>query len=98
MVNNLVVRLECDYGRKPTEKKVINPSKHRAAGSKRTNCPFHINIRSPRSLGIRWHITTFLDSHNHDLTTNSAILKQDDHITAEIFAKIKQYSKANLGI
>ena len=98
MINNFVVRLECDYGRKPVQKKVSNPFQHRIAKSKRTNCPFHINIRSPKHLGVCWHITTIIDSHNHDIEMESAGLRQEDHITPEIFAKIKQYSKADLGI
>ena len=52
-------------------KKVADHSKHCNRRLRHVNCPFHINVWSPKYLQPRWHITTVVNKHNHDLTLAS---------------------------
>lgn len=95
--NNLVT-FECIHRRQYLPQKDHNPFKHRiSATSKCINCPFHINVRSPKNLALRWYITTIVDMHNHNFQAIATIqLHQDQKLTQEMIDKIQHYTKANI--
>ena len=91
------VRFDCAYGRVHKEKKVLDPSKHRNASSKHINCPFHINVRSPKKIAPSWYITTIIENHNHELHPGAASFGRDMlKLNSEMVAMIQTYSKANI--
>jgi FAR1 DNA-binding domain len=57
--------LECSRSRKRIEKCKSDPLKKRSS-SKRTDCPWHINLRSNKSIAPSWRVTTFCNEHNHE--------------------------------
>lgn len=93
------MRFDCDHGRKYIPKKTADPFQQRATNSKRISCPFHINVRSPKSIAPCWHITTIIIAHNHDLQMDVARFGYNlQKLTPEMNVKIKNYIKANLNL
>jgi hypothetical protein len=93
------VRFECSHARNHKEKKVLDPFKQRNASSKRINCGFHINVRSPKNIAPHWHITTVVENHNHELHPGAASFGRDVlKLDPEMVAKIQLYSKADIGL
>jgi hypothetical protein len=92
------VRFECDHGRKYTAKKIADPFQQRTSKSKRISCPFHINVRSPRSIAPHWHITTIVGNHNHALQPDVRFGRDLQKLTPEMNAKIKRYVQADLNL
>ncbi|KAF9364907.1 hypothetical protein BGX34_012149 [Mortierella sp. NVP85] len=62
----LKVRLDCG-GPKQQRRGPYSSGQHDPRPKKRTDCNFHINIRSPQKIAPAWHITSIVNSHNHDL-------------------------------
>jgi len=62
----LIVRLDCS-GPKRQRKGPYSSGQHDSSSKKRTDCSFHINIRSPQKIAPAWHVTSIVNSHNHDL-------------------------------
>ena len=76
-----------------------NPFKQQNASSKRINCSFHNNIRSPQNVAPHWHITTIVEAHNHELHPGATKFGRDElKLTPEMAAKIQLYSKADIGL
>ena len=95
----LPVRFDCIHARTHIEQKHEDPFKQRDSHSKRVNCPFHINIRSPKALMGIWRITTINYAHNHELNADTAIFAQEKlKMTPEMLQRVNFYSEAKLGL
>jgi hypothetical protein len=93
------VRLECRHARKHKEEKSHDPLKHRNASSRRINCPFHINLRSPKNIAPRWNITLIADIHNHEMNPDTARFSRELlRLKPEMVEKIQLYAKVDLGL
>ena len=92
MSSRTIVIFTCSRGGTSYTKKHSDPEKHRAATSKRINCPCRIIARSPVRIAPCWHTTTINTAHNHDLNTEaSEFSRAATHLTAEERAKIASY-------
>jgi len=96
------VRLDCDRGRKYQKFEHDDPHKRRDTQSKKIECPFHINIRAPKTLGGDWHITTIATSkHNHKPRGKEDILhfgREALQLTKEQEEIIHRSGIANVGL
>ncbi|KAK3826003.1 MAG: hypothetical protein J3Q66DRAFT_396904 [Benniella sp.] len=60
------VRLNCS-GPKRQRKGPYSSGQPEPRSKKRTDCGFHINIRSNQKIAPAWHITSIVNPHNHTL-------------------------------
>ncbi|KAF9363884.1 hypothetical protein BGX34_003120 [Mortierella sp. NVP85] len=68
------VRLDCS-GLKRQRKEPYSSGQHDPKSKRRTDCGFHINIRSTQKIPD-WYITSIVGPHNHDLDRGNAITRK----------------------
>ncbi|XP_073138698.1 protein FAR1-RELATED SEQUENCE 5-like [Henckelia pumila] len=73
------------------------PRKERARGDVRTGCQSRITVVKEQS-GIGWVVSTFLESHNHPLSTPSKVhlLRSHRSVSASKKALTQQFAAANV--
>ncbi|CAH1767121.1 3960_t:CDS:2, partial [Entrophospora sp. SA101] len=76
-------------------RKNLDPTKNLKKSSKKTNCPWQININYPKSKSYV-HITKFINFHNHVITEDDKKLHASKNIAPYIRSEIITYAKQNI--